>query len=110
RAVQHRPPAPPAELVAVAPGRELGPERRADAYQFHPLEQPREPDVLRRDAHARAAEQPLAVLDRLPALLERREVPALALAAHDPEPALRAVERDAPADREVLEHLVRAER
>ncbi len=47
----------------------------------------------------------LAFLDRLPPLLERREIPAAAVGAHDPQPALRAVERETSADREVLDRL-----
>ena len=58
-----------AELIAVAPGRELGPERISDAHELQPLEQASEPDVLAGDALARLAKAALAVLDRLPALL-----------------------------------------
>jgi hypothetical protein len=86
--------------------RELGAERRPHAHQLQPLAQLREADVVGGDAHARGAEEPLALLDGLPPFLDRREVPPLARAADHPEPSLARVERHAAADRELLEHLV----
>ena len=50
-------PAAPAELVAVAPRRHLRTLRRADAHELEPFAQPREPDVVGRDAQPRVAEQ-----------------------------------------------------
>src|SRR5581483_4824751 len=47
--------------------------------------------------------------DRFPALLERREVPPLAVRAHHPQPSLRRVERQPLPDGKRLERLVRAE-
>jgi hypothetical protein len=77
--------------------------------QLESFAQPRQPDVVGRDALARIVEEVLACLDRFPAFLERREVPLLALAADDPEPALRLVEGEPPSDREGLNDLVGAE-
>ena len=75
--------------------------------------------VRRRDARGRccsvetrtkrAAERSLALFDRLPALLERREIPAAAVVADDPQSSLVGVEREPTADRKVLDTLIRAE-
>src|SRR2546427_132251 len=83
-----RRPSPPSELIAVTPGRELWAERPPDAHQLETLVKTREPDMLRRIPLAHGAESALAVLHGLPALFQRREIPALTLAANDPEPAL----------------------
>ena len=103
------PAAAAAELVAVAPRRHLRTLRIADAHELEPFLEPRETDLVGGHAQPGGAEGALALLDRLPALLERGEVPALALPAHDPEPALRRVEREPSPDREVLDRLVAAE-
>src|SRR5690606_21307636 len=86
------------------------PDRAAAPHNVAPPPVAALADVLRGCPDARIAEAPLARLDRLPSLLERREVPAFALAAHDPEAAAIGVEGEAPADREVLHDFVRAER
>ena len=78
-------PAPTAELVAVAPGGELGTEGLADADQFEAFGVPGQADVLGGGADPRRAEEPFAGLDGLPALFEGREVPALTAAADHPE-------------------------
>src|SRR5690606_2785828 len=98
------------ELVAVPPRRELRSQRLADANQLEPLRQPGQSDVLRRDPLPRPAERSLTRFDRLPALLERREVPTLAVAADDPEPTLRRVERQPSPDGERLDRFVRGKR
>jgi hypothetical protein len=94
---------------AVAPRRQLGAGRAAHAHELHPAGELRERHVRRAVAARRRAEQALARLERLPALLHRREVPPPAGEAHGPEPPARHVERDAPADRERLDRRVPAE-
>ena len=101
--------AAPTELVSVSPRRELRAHRPPDAHQFQPLLVTGEPHIFGRDAQLRVTEEPLAHLDRFPALFDRREVPALTLAAHDPETASLGVEGESAPDREVLDHLVRSE-
>ena len=81
-----------AKLIAVAPRGHLGTQRAADAHELESLTQLREPDVVGRDTDAGLGELALALLDRFPPLLDRRQVPALAAAAHDPEPPFRRVE------------------
>src|SRR5919201_2932894 len=98
-----------AELVAVTPRGDLGTQRAADAHQLETLRQARQPDVVCRHAQARRCEPALAVLDCFPAFFERREVPALALLANDPQSALRRVKRQTSTDGERLDDLVRAE-
>src|ERR1019366_7500191 len=99
-------PSPPVELIAIPPRRHLGTPRLTHPHQRRALLHSREPDVVRRHAKLRVAKQPLTLLDRLPSLLERTEIPSLTRAAHDPQAALRGVERQATADREVLDRLV----
>src|SRR6185503_7128218 len=79
------PPPAPSELIAVSPRRHFRPLRRADPDESQSLAQLREPNVLRRHPQLRLGEQALALLDRFPPLLERREVPPLARLAHDPQ-------------------------
>ena len=55
-----------------------------DAHQLEAFAKSRQPDVIRGDAQLRGPEGALAFLDRLPSLLERCEVPPLALAADNP--------------------------
>ena len=100
---------PLAQLIPIPPGGELRTQRLPDSYKFQPLRVARDADVPGRRPRARGAEKPLTLLDRLPPLLERRQVPALALPAHDPEPSLRPVEGEAAPDGEVLDHLIRPE-
>ena len=50
-----------------------------------------------------------AVFERFPPLIERGEVPLLALSAHNPQPPFDLIEREPPADREFFDHLVTAE-
>lgn len=83
--------------------------RMADPDQVEPLGQPCEADVRSRYSESGAPELAFAGFDRLPSLFERREIPSAAATAHDPEPAPLAIEGEATADRELLDHLVRAE-
>src|SRR5688500_7645828 len=101
---------PATELIAISPGGELRTLRDADAHDLEPLLQPGEADVLGRRPEARVAEAALALLDRLPPLLERREVPPLASTADDPQPSLRRVKRQALPHGKLLDRRVRAER
>src|SRR5207237_641777 len=71
--------------------------------------QPGEPNLVGRDTEPGGAELPLRLLDGLPARLQRREVPALALPADDPQPPPRPVVRETAAHGERFEHLVTAE-
>src|SRR5262249_31931011 len=101
---------PPTELIAVSPRGEFRAQRLADANERQPVAQLGEPDVVRRDPASRVTVPLLGLLDRLPALFQRREVPALALRTDDPQPPLGGVERQALADRKRLDGLVGAER
>src|SRR5262249_8370137 len=62
-----------------------------------------------RDAPSRVAVQPLGFLNCLPPLLERRQVPPLAVATDDPQTTLCSIEREAPPHGERLERLVAAQ-
>ena len=75
RAAGQRAAPPGAHLRAVAPSRQLRPLRAPHADQLRPLPHPSQPHVLRGHAQPRVAEAPLALLQRLPAPLERRQVP-----------------------------------
>lgn len=65
--------------------------------------------MLGADPLARFAEVALALLDRLPALLEWTQVPAATPSAHDPKPAFVAAKGEPPPDREGLHSFIRAE-
>ena len=108
--VQDRAPTPAPELVAVAPRSELGALGLADAHQRQSLRMAGETDVVGGDADAGVPEEALAVLDRFPALLQRREVPAFALHAHDPEAAADRVEGQPAPHWERLHHLIGTQR
>jgi hypothetical protein len=105
--VEDGPLAPPPELVTVAPGGELRPQRTADPHQLEPLGVAPEPDVFGRDPQTGCAEDPLAVLHRLPALLERGQVPSLAATTHDPEASLGRIEGESATNRKRLENGIR---
>src|SRR5437762_3355255 len=98
-----------AELIAIAPCRHLGPQGASDPHQHQSFAQLGEPDVVGRHAKASLRKQALGFFDRLPALLEWREVPALALPADNPKPPLRCVERETSADRKMLDDFVATE-
>src|SRR5215204_5390667 len=107
---QHLTAAPPAELIAVAPRRELRAQRLTDANELRAVAKTSETDLIRRRAQPRASIQPLGVLDRLPPFLKWRQVPALACRTDDPQTSLRRVERESAADGEMLDRLVGSER
>ena len=109
RAVEQRTLATAAELVSVAPRRELRPHGPSDPHELETLRVLRQAHVLRRHANPSVPEEPLAHLHRLPPLLERGEVPALALAADDPETAPLRVEGQPTTHGEVLDHLILTE-
>ncbi len=109
RRVQQSPLASSPELIAVPPGSELVPERSAHPDELKALGEPREPDIVRRRSETRVVEPPLARLDRLPARIQRREVPPFAAPADDPQTAARGVERETSADRKLLDRLVRSQ-
>ena len=48
------------------------------------------------------------MFDRLPARFQRRQIPAFAVPAHDPQASLRRVIRKPPADREIFDRRVPA--
>jgi hypothetical protein len=100
---------PASELGPVSPGGELGSERSPDAHQLEALAQSRESQLPRGHPCSDQAEEPFAVLHHLPALLERREVPAAALPADHPQAALGRIEREAATDGEGFHDLVAAE-
>ena len=86
------------ESRAVAPRRDLGKQRRPDANELESAAELGEADVVGRHAQPGAAEESLGLVDRLPALLERREVPASALRADHPEPPLLRIVRQPTPD------------
>src|SRR6185437_10722486 len=106
---EHGADATASELIAVAPRGELRPQRPANANELEPLAQPRHADVVGGHAQLRRAEAPLALFNGFPALIQRREVPPLTLATHDPESPPFGVERQASPDGERLDHLIRSE-
>ena len=65
------------ELISVSPRGELRPHRRANTDELRAVGEPRQSDLRRGDAAPRVTVELLRLLDRLPALIERREVPAL---------------------------------
>jgi hypothetical protein len=97
------------ELIPVTPRSELGSLRLANPDQLEAFVQTCQPDLISRDAKLRPSVRPLAFLDRLPALFDRRKVPTRAFPAHNPQPSLRGVERESAPDREMLDGFVRAE-
>ncbi len=102
--------APPPELVAVSPRGKLGALRLSDPHQRRPLSQPSQPDVVGRDSAPRIAIEPLRLFDRFPTLLEWREIPALAGAAHHPQATPPWVERQTFAHRKGFDRFVSSER
>src|SRR5262245_54974024 len=72
------------ELVAVTPRGHLWPERRPDAHELEAIADSCEPNVVGRHAQPSSAEHALALFDRLPTLLERRQVPPLTGPADGP--------------------------
>jgi hypothetical protein len=109
RCPPRRPKPSRAKPLAVAPRRELGAQRLPDANEVEPLSQGGEADVVGGNAQRRSPECPFALLDRLPALLDRREVPVATLCAHRPQPPSGRIERQPSADGKVLDDVVRAE-
>jgi hypothetical protein len=96
------------DLATVAPGGELTTLRPADTDQLSALADLGEPDVVGGEALRRIVELLLAFLDRLPALVQRRQVPAPAALTDDPQPPLLLVEGEAAADGKILDGLVSA--
>jgi hypothetical protein len=99
----------PRQPSAVPPRRDLRQQRRADANELESAAELRQADVVGRHPEARAAEAALALVDRLPALLERRQVPSPTARAHDPQAPLPRIEREPPPDGERREEVVRAQ-
>ncbi len=97
------------ESRAVAPRRDLREQRGSDAHELEPSAKAREPDVVGRHPQTRAAEETLAFVDRLPAFLERREIPPPAPRADHPQPSLLRVVRQPAADGKRRQKVIRAE-
>src|SRR5262249_12789582 len=97
------------EASAVAPRRDLRKQSRPDSNELETAAEAREADVVRRHAETRAAKQSFSVVDRLPSLLERREVPTATSRADHPEPATLGIEREPSADREGRQKVVRSQ-
>ncbi len=91
------------ESLSVPPRREFGAEGISDPDQLETLGQPGETDVVGGHPDVGPAEVAFALLDRLPAILERGEVPPAAGTADHPEAAPGLVVGDAPTDREVFD-------
>ncbi|HEY5087089.1 MAG TPA: hypothetical protein VII66_07030 [Gemmatimonadaceae bacterium] len=64
--------------------------------------------MLGRHAQLRATEEALALFDRFPSFFDGSEIPALARATHNPQPALVPVERKTAPDGKMLDYFVRA--
>ena len=86
------------EPRAVAPRRDLGEQSRTNANELESAAELGEADVVRRHAQSGAAEESLGLVDRFPALFERREVPASALRADHPQPPLLRIVRQPTPD------------
>ena len=99
----------PAKHAAVAPRSELRTQRTANANELGAVSKTGKPHVIRLRAQALGAEFAFALLDGFPALLDRREIPARAVRADDPQPSFVRIERQASPDWEVLDGLVLAE-
>ncbi len=97
------------ERIHIAPCRELEPWRLADADELQALREARQADLIGRGPYTRRAILALALLDGLPALLDRRQVPAAAPGADDPQTSVRTVEREPPANGQLFDDLIRAE-
>jgi hypothetical protein len=93
-------------MLCVSPRGELGSERRSYPDEIRAFAESRETDLISRSSKASAAILPLALFDRFPSLLERREVPPAASRAHNPQPPLRAVEGELPPDGKMLYRLI----
>ena len=98
-----------AEVAPIPPRGELRAKRRADANQLQSVGSRARPMLLVETRTKVPRYESLALFDRLPALLERREIPAPAVMADDPEPSFVGVEREPTTDRKVLDTLIRAE-
>ena len=97
------------ESLAVTPGGEFGALRLADSHQVGAVGHARHADLVGGNPLAAVSEELLRLLDRLPALLERGQIPLGAAGADDPEAALGGVKGEATAHRKALERLVGAE-
>jgi hypothetical protein len=100
---------PAAQQAAIAPGGNLRLEGGTDPDQGEAFGEVGQTDVVGGIADSGGGKAPLAFFDRLPALVERREVPALAGRTDDPEPPLPRVERQPGADGERRQDGVGAE-
>ena len=101
--------APVQQLVTIPPGRHFHATGCTDSHEAQARAVNTKPDVIGLDSAAREPILPLADLDRLPALLEGTEVPALAVRTDDPEPSACLIERELPADWKLLDDEIRAE-
>ena len=70
--------------VAVTPRGDFGPKRLSDSNELQPLAELRQANVVRRVSEVRRAKASLAIVDRLPSLLDRREVPPRAAGRRSP--------------------------
>src|SRR5687768_17170906 len=98
-----------AELISISPRRELRALGLPNSHQLEPLAQSSKADVVGRHPQSGPRVGSLALLDRFPSLLERRQVPALAHPTDDPQTPFRGVVGEPAADWEVLERLVTTE-
>jgi hypothetical protein len=98
--VQPRAHQPATEHRPIAPRRELRAQRLSDAHQLQSLGQSGQTDVVGGGSEHRATKPTLTRFDCLPPLLERRQVPAAAPQADDPETPFLGVECQAAANGE----------
>lgn len=102
------PPSPP-ELISVSPRREFRAKWLSNTNQLEAFAQAGEADLIGGNAELGPAIRALTLLDRFPTLLDRSEVPPLALPADHPEPSLCRIESESPANGKMLYRLISAE-
>ncbi|MBK9065368.1 MAG: hypothetical protein IPL76_00610 [Gemmatimonadetes bacterium] len=98
------------EGLAVPPRRELRQHRMPDPHQLEPAAQSRQAHLAGADPHRRGAEPALALLDGLPAVVERGQVPPPAAGTDHPEATACRVEGEAPPDGAALDLVIPAQR
>src|SRR5690606_25837766 len=73
------------KLVAITPRRKLRAKRSTHSNERRSITPFREPDIIGGHSNRGATIRALSLLECLPSVLHRREVPSLASAAHHPE-------------------------
>ena len=97
------PPPSPVEPSAVPPRGEFGTQGRADTHELESVAQSREANIVRGDAQGCRTIGPLALIDCVPAFIDRREIPPGTSLTHHPEAALLGVEGESATNRKGLD-------